>query len=57
MKKNNLEVISLSTFDEADVIQYFGIKPILEPTEMYSKWKEKAAKVELQKEENAYLKT
>ncbi len=55
MKKNNVEVVSLSTFDEADVIQYFGIKPTMESTKAYSSWEKKATETVLQKEEKEYL--
>lgn len=55
MKTNNLEIISLSTFDEADIIQYFNIRPTVQPTETYQSWKEKAQKIDLQKEEKDFL--
>jgi len=56
MKKNGIEVISLSTFDEADVIQYFGIKPSMDASKEYKDWEQKAEQVSLQKEETEYLK-
>lgn len=55
MKSNNLEIISLSTFDEADVIQYFGIQPTIQPTRVYRNWEESASKIDLKKEEMDFL--
>ncbi len=51
MKTSDLEIISLSTFDEADIIQYFNIRPTIQPTKAYRSWEEKAQQMDLQKEE------